>query len=149
MAPIASSLASKFKSWVVIDDTFATDGKVVICQVCDKKILLWSRNWNNTSEVLFIQNTNSCSVPRSKYFWPKCKKNLESGLNFSKTYVMQWWLQIFHGTNSKCQNFVHSLKSTARRIYTPQGLSACVLSRNGCKYRRRDRQWGSDLSSSF
>jgi hypothetical protein len=32
-AHVASSLASKLKSWVTIDD-----GKVVICQVCDEKI---------------------------------------------------------------------------------------------------------------
>jgi hypothetical protein len=38
MSPVASSLASKLKSWVVMDDAFTTDGKVVICQVCDKKI---------------------------------------------------------------------------------------------------------------
>jgi hypothetical protein len=38
VAPVASSLASKFKSWEAIDDAFTTNGKVVICQVCDKKI---------------------------------------------------------------------------------------------------------------
>jgi hypothetical protein len=38
MAPVASSLASKLKSWVAIDDAFTADGKVVICQVCDKKM---------------------------------------------------------------------------------------------------------------
>jgi hypothetical protein len=38
MAHVASSLASKLKSWLAIDDSFTTDGKVVICQVCNKKI---------------------------------------------------------------------------------------------------------------
>jgi hypothetical protein len=38
MAPVVSSLASELKSWVAIDDAFTTDGKVVIFQVCCKKI---------------------------------------------------------------------------------------------------------------
>jgi hypothetical protein len=35
-------------------------------------------------EVIAIQNTNTSSVPKTKYFWPKCNKNLESGMNFFK-----------------------------------------------------------------
>jgi hypothetical protein len=35
---LLSSFASKLKSWVEIDDAFTTDGNVVICEVCDKKI---------------------------------------------------------------------------------------------------------------
>jgi hypothetical protein len=31
MAPVASSLASKLHSWVKIDDSFTTGGKIVIC----------------------------------------------------------------------------------------------------------------------
>lgn len=38
MAPTASSLSSKLKSWVQIDSAFTTDGKAVFCQVCDKNI---------------------------------------------------------------------------------------------------------------
>jgi hypothetical protein len=41
MAPVASSLTSKLKLWVVTDDTFTTNGNVVICQVCDKKTMLY------------------------------------------------------------------------------------------------------------
>jgi hypothetical protein len=39
MAPVASSLATKLKDWVAINDAITTDGKVVICQVCDKKLI--------------------------------------------------------------------------------------------------------------
>lgn len=35
---MASSVTSKLKSWVTIDDAYTTDGKVVVCQVCDKKV---------------------------------------------------------------------------------------------------------------
>jgi hypothetical protein len=54
----------------------------------------------------------------------QCNKNLESGMNCSKTCVMQWWLQIFRGTNSKCQRFVNYLKSTARGKFQTNLLSA-------------------------
>lgn len=38
MAPVASTLAAKLRSWITVDDAFTTDGKVVVCQVCNKKI---------------------------------------------------------------------------------------------------------------
>ncbi|KAJ9593019.1 hypothetical protein L9F63_015317 [Diploptera punctata] len=39
MAPVASKLSSKLKSWVKIDDSFTTDGDVVLCQACNNLIV--------------------------------------------------------------------------------------------------------------
>lgn len=38
MAPTGSSLAEKLKAWITLDDMLTTDGKIVVCQVCEKKI---------------------------------------------------------------------------------------------------------------
>ncbi|KAJ9579195.1 hypothetical protein L9F63_024696, partial [Diploptera punctata] len=38
MAPAASKLSSKLKSWVKIDDSFTIDGDVVLCQACNNQI---------------------------------------------------------------------------------------------------------------
>jgi hypothetical protein len=38
MAPVASPLASKLNLWVKTDDSFTTDGKIVICLACNGSI---------------------------------------------------------------------------------------------------------------
>jgi hypothetical protein len=67
MAPVASSLASKLKLWVVIDDAFTTDGKVVICQVCDENIGCTMKSQLEQHNKCSSYKTNNCSVPRGKY----------------------------------------------------------------------------------
>jgi hypothetical protein len=94
MAAIASSLVSTLKLWMAIDDAFATDGKVVICQVCDKKI-------GCTMKSQLEQHTRSAVHTKHKQLH-YCKKQVlltqmqqESGIRnefFSKTCAMQWWL---------------------------------------------------------
>jgi hypothetical protein len=77
MVPVASSLASKLKLWVAIDDTFPTDGKFVICQVCDKKIGCTmksqleqhSRSALHTKQTIAVLQKASTSDPNATGIW--------------------------------------------------------------------------------
>jgi hypothetical protein len=95
--------------------TFTTNGKVVICQVCDKK--------TGCSLKLKLEQ-HTWSAPHTKNKPLQCSKNQvflaqmqqESGIrtNFSKTCAVGWWPQIFCGTNSKCKMFIIFWKSIAK-----------------------------------
>jgi hypothetical protein len=70
LAPVASSLASKLKSWVATDGAFTTDGKVVICQVCDKKVeVAIGTTHPKCSQTFAVFQEASTSDPNATRIW--------------------------------------------------------------------------------
>ena len=103
MPPVASKLSSKLKSWVTIDDSFTTDGAVVLCQACNKKITcsmksqleqhvrsaLHTRNkalQTSKKQVLLSQMQPSSSA-RNEFFYDICTAMVAANILWYKLQV--------------------------------------------------------------
>lgn len=106
MPPVASKLSSKLKSWVTIDDSFTTDGAVVLCQACNKKITcsmksqleqhvrsaLHTRNkalQTSKKQVLLSQMQQSSSA-RNEFFYDMCTAMVAANIPWYKLQVPKY-----------------------------------------------------------
>lgn len=106
MAPVASKLSSKLKSWVKIDDSFTTDGDVVLCQACNNQIgcsmisqleqhvrsALHAKNkglQTSKKQVLLSQMQQSSNV-RSEFFHDMCNAMVAANIPWYKLQVPKY-----------------------------------------------------------
>jgi hypothetical protein len=135
MAPVASSLATKLKAWVVIDDPITTDGKVVICQVCDKKIECTTKSQleQNTRSAIHIEHKQlQCckkQVPltqmqqdsgiRNEFFKDLCNAVMAADIRWYKLEVPKF-RSFFENARGKFQTNPHSARTICMRAIKKQ-----------------------------
>ena len=105
MAPIPSSLAAKLKAWVTMDEGLTTDGRIVVCQVCEKKIgcsmksqleqhirsALHKRNKQHNSsrkQVLLTQMQHEPSTSKNIFFRDMCTAMVAANIPWYKVQVI-------------------------------------------------------------
>ena len=105
MAPVASSLAAKLRSWITVDNAFTTDGKVVLCQVCDKKVgcTMKSQLEQHTRNAVHNKNKQLRSAkkqtlltqmqtdsPRSEFYKELCEAMVAANIPWNKLQVPKY-----------------------------------------------------------
>jgi hypothetical protein len=95
MTPVASSLASKLNPWVKIDDSFTTDGKIVVMSGLQQKYLVFQEVTVRTTctknkqlsyskkQVLLTQMQQS-STPRCEFFKDMCNWMVSANIPWIK-----------------------------------------------------------------
>ena len=105
MAPVASSLAAKLRSWITVDNAFTTDGKVVLCPVCDKKVdcTMKSQLEQHTRSAVHNKNKQLRSAkkqilltqmqtdsPRSEFYKELCEAMVAANIPWNKLQVPKY-----------------------------------------------------------
>jgi hypothetical protein len=121
MAPVASSLASKLHLWVKTDDTFTTDGKIIICLACNRSIGCTMKSQRATykeqaiefskKRVLSTQMQQS-STKRNEFFKDMCNWFVSANIPWFKLQMPE-----FRSLLEKYYKQHISVQSTCRKRY--------------------------------